>query len=116
MTVLVIDSVNGKFGQHAYSQLKELGLEAEKREADFLDIPGILSRSEADSFMVISDKAEDYSNPVIEKILHVELDKGMIEKVFLDSSGKSQEIFVRHGRRKAGQAAENLAERLKEEK
>jgi len=115
MTVLVIDSVNGELGRHAYSQLKELGLEAEKREADFMDVPGILSRSQADSYMVISDKAEDYSDPVIEKILQVEIEKGMIEKVFLDSTGKSQEIFERQGRRKAGKAAENLADRLKEE-
>jgi len=113
MDVLVLDSTEEDFGKHAYSQLKEYKLDVNVKKADFIDLPGIISRSESKAFLIICDTNEDYMEPVIDKILQLEIEKGIIQKVFLDSSGKSQEIFNRQARRKAGEAAEKLQEKVK---
>lgn len=112
MNVLVIDSTGGEIGKSSYTQLKEFGLEVELKKVDFLDVPGVLKRSDADSYLVICDMAENYNEPVVEKILELELEKGIVEKVFLDSEGESKEMFERRAQRKSNEAAEELAEKL----
>ncbi|QGA80608.1 hypothetical protein [Candidatus Nanohalobium constans] len=113
MDVLILDSTEKEFGKHAYSQLAEFQLEAEVSETEFVDIPGKMSRSSAEAFIVICDTSEDYMEPVIGKILDLEVEKGIVQKVFLDSSGESQEVFERRGKRESGEAAEKLAEKVK---
>ena len=113
MDCLILDSTGEDFGKHAYSQLAEFEVEAETRKLNLIDIPGEMSRSDAESFIVIADSSEKFMEQVMDKILELEMDKGVVEKVLLDSSGESQEVFRRRAKRESGEAAERLAEKIR---
>jgi len=113
MDTLILDTTGEDFGKHAYSQLAEFSLEAEVKEVKLIDAPGEIARAGAESFIIIADSSEKFIEPVIDKIIELEIEKGVIEKVLLDSSGESQEVFRRRARREAGEAAERLAEKMR---
>lgn len=113
MDVVVVNSAGGNIGDHAYSQLKDFGLETEVVKPDLVDVPGTVSRRKADAYLVICDSSKDFIETVVDKIVEQEVKRDIVmEKVLISSEGKSQEIFERSMRRKAGQAAEKLGEKL----
>jgi hypothetical protein len=113
MDALILDTTGEDFGKHAYSQMAEFNVEVETREVKLVDVPGVISRSDAESYLVICDVEERFIEEVIDKVLELEMRKGVIEKLFLDSEGESQEVFRRRARREAGEAAERLAEKIR---
>lgn len=113
MDTLILDTTGEDFGKHAYSQMAEFQVNVEVKEVELIDAPGEISRTDANSFLIICDGDEKFIETVIDKILDLEMEKGFIEKVLLDSSGESQEVFRRRARREAGEAAERLAEKIR---
>lgn len=113
MHVSVIDTTEHDFGKHCYSQIKEFDHEVAVRDEKLLDVPGIMSRSDYEAFIVIINKDNDFVDQTLGKIIDVEVQTdSIVKKLVLDSSDESQEAFVRRGRRAAGEIAEKLCKNI----
>jgi hypothetical protein len=107
--VVVIDSTDLDLGKHAYSQMKDFGVDPEVIQTEALDVPRIISRTEEEVLLIMRTDTE-FSEQIVGKVLDLE-EKKYVEKVFLEKSG-GREVFQREARRETREKAEKLAEEV----
>jgi tryptophanyl-tRNA synthetase len=107
--VLVIDSTDLDLGKHAYSQMKDFGVDAEVVEIDGLDAPRRMSRSD-EKVLFIFDTGQNFAEQVVGKVLDLE-EEIHVEKVFVEQEDESQEVFERRAKNRTREKAEKLAEK-----
>lgn len=107
--VVVIDATELDLGKHAYSQMKDFGVDAEVLNVEALDVPREISRRD-EEILLILDTDVKFAEQIVGKVLDLEEDR-YIEKVFIEKSG-GREVFERVSRRKTREKAEKLAEKI----
>lgn len=109
--VVVIDSTDLDLGKHAYSQMKDFGVDPEVVYEDALNIPRVISSREDRYFLVAFDTGHRFSTQIVGKILDLEESKH-VAKVFVEKDGESQELFEKKSRRSIREKSEELAEKV----
>jgi hypothetical protein len=107
--IVVIDATELDLGKHAYSQMKDFGVDAEVLNVEALDVPREISRRD-EEILLILDTDVKFAEQIVGKVLDLEEDR-YIEKVFIEKSG-GREVFERESRRKTREKAEKLAEKI----
>lgn len=108
--VAVIDSTGMDLGKHAYSQMKDFGVNPEVIKTEALNAPREVSRGDHQHFLLILDSSERFVEQVIGKILDLE-EEVNVDKVILEKKNEGQEVFEKRAQRKTMEKAEKLAEK-----
>lgn len=108
--VTVIDATELDLGKHAYSQMKDFGVDAEVLKVDSLDVPREIAGLE-EEILLILDTEERFAEQIVGKVLDLEEDR-YIEKVFIEKKDRGREVFHRESKRKTREKAEKLAEKI----
>lgn len=112
--VSVLDATDLDLGKHAYSQMKDFGVDPETENVNALNIPRLISQKEENYFLIIMNTQEKFSNQIVSKILDLEEEK-YVEKVFIEKENEGQEVFQRRAKRLTREKSEKLAEKVNED-
>ncbi len=110
--VTVIDSTDLKLGKHAYSQMKDFGVDPEVKKTEALNIPRSIAQSRKENFLVLMRTDQKFTEEVVAKIMDLE-EKKKVAKVFVERNDEGREVFEKRAERLAREKAEKLAEKVR---
>lgn len=109
---IILDSTDLKLGRHAYSQMKDFGVDPKTKKVKLLNIPRNIAQSPEENFLVLMRTDQKFAEEVLAKILDLEENK-KVAKVFLEKENEGNEVFETRAKRLTRERSEKLAEEIK---
>jgi hypothetical protein len=107
----VIDTTELDLGKHAYSQMKDFGVDPEVINTAPLNAPRKIAQTSHENFILIINSKTNYTEQIIQKTLDLEK-QNTVEKIIIEKQNESRESMKRRAKRKTRETAEKLAEQI----